>query len=597
MWGLLGVAVAGATVAACGDAGDATGETEAAALARPGDLEHRVRPPDLRSPGLLVGPDAIAGRPEQLFAEGGYSIEPLARGLDFPTAIASDGAGRLWVAEAGIAKGLEPKVKAIDPDGGARTILAASELPKDSLAGPITGITFHDGWLWITHRQRGANDWLVGAISRFQPEDPAGTFATVITNLPSTGDHSTEQIVFDDAGRGYFSQGSATNSGVVGPDDETLFGWLAAFPEFHDFAPKEIVLAESSFRSTNPLTGDVKDSAVTAPFMPFGSGAAKAGATILAASPESPVEGMIAGNGAVYSFDSAEIAVPSDAARAACAPGETPSPMPALRLEAWGFRNPYGMRFDPAHPARLVVTNNGVDIRSVPGRAEPSLTVQTPARRAEKAAPVVIGSRSIANDEDDLFAVDVGGEQEFFGWPDYFHLADGKAAPVTDPRFCRTEATGEPTISCPDFVLDASYRQGLRTMDATAELGTHVSANKFDFAPRSFGHEGDVFIAETGAFVPVSGASRFAGYKVVRVDAATGTVHDFLGRGTRAREHIFQPDALNKPIDVLFEDGAMLVVDFGMFEPGLGIEDAGTGKIWRVTKRATVPPASTLVRR
>jgi glucose/arabinose dehydrogenase len=33
----------------------------------------------------------------------------------------------------------------------------------------------------------------------------------------------------------------------------------------------------------------------------------------------------------------------------------------AMQLEAWGFRNPYGIGFDPSNKNQLFVSNNGAD--------------------------------------------------------------------------------------------------------------------------------------------------------------------------------------------------------------------------------------------
>jgi hypothetical protein len=87
---------------------------------------------------------------------------------------------------------------------------------------------------------------------------------------------------------------------------------------------------------------------------------------------------------------------------------------------------------------------------------------------------------------------------------------------------------------------------------------------------RRFGDVGDVFVAETGSFVPVTGAFRFTGYKVVRVDGRTGAVSDFIVNTGDNIEEVIDPDGFNKPIDVKFLGDTMLIVDFGVFEPGLG---------------------------
>src|ERR1043165_9210235 len=86
----------------------------------------------------------------------GYFLAPLAMGLDFPTALASS-SDMVWVSEAGAFPGFVPKVKQIDLKGNVTTILSADQLPSGTFEGPLTDVTFHDGWLWVTHRQMGVN--------------------------------------------------------------------------------------------------------------------------------------------------------------------------------------------------------------------------------------------------------------------------------------------------------------------------------------------------------------------------------------------------------------------------------------------------------
>ena len=82
----------------------------------------------------------------------GYRLRKMVSGLDFPTAITFH-ENHIWVSEAGFLPGLLPKVKAIR-NGRTTTVLAARQLPNGTLLGPLTDVTFHRGWLWITHRQR-----------------------------------------------------------------------------------------------------------------------------------------------------------------------------------------------------------------------------------------------------------------------------------------------------------------------------------------------------------------------------------------------------------------------------------------------------------
>ncbi len=232
---------------------------------------------------------------------------------------------------------------------------------------------------------------------------------------------------------------------------------------------------------------------------------------------------------------------------------------------------------DPFDESRIFAINNGADIRTAFSGDRNDVSDVPPGELRP------IGSRPIANDYDDIYTFQRGGEEEFFGWPDYYHDPDsGQVLPVTDPLFCRDELL-LPDCSH-DFLLEEDFRQGLEVRSAFAQLEQHSSANKFDFSPsKRFGDVGDLFVAETGSFVPVTGAERFTGYKVVRVDRETGQTHDFISNVGDELDEVFDPDSFNKPIDVKFMGDLMLIVDFGVFEPGAGLAKPGTGKVWVVS--------------
>ncbi len=149
------------------------------------------------------------------------------------------------------------------------------------------------------------------------------------------------------------------------------------------------------------------------------------------------------------------------------------------------------------------------------------------------------------------------------------------------------QSAPEPKISCPKFVLEESFRRSLEVQPAVAQFEHHSSANRLAFSTdEEFGFVGDIFVVETGAFVPQTGALEFAGYKVVRVnreDGEVGEVTDFIVNEGDTPEEIFDPESFNKPIDIKRRGDSMLIVDFGIFEPGLKLQEPGTGKIWTVS--------------
>jgi hypothetical protein len=457
----------------------------------------------------------------------------VASGLNFPTALTLMG-DTVWVTEGGLSPSTPPGVKEIDQKGNVKTVLTSAMLPAGTLVSPLTGITFAQGWMWIVHRQTAAGGVPVGAISKFMPHDPVGTFKTVLTGLPFFGDHPGSSVALGADGRIYLSTGLPTNAGVVGPDN----GWAVSFPALHDYSPVDIELSGIGYKTPIPFPPlDPSASLITEPFMAFGAGPVAAGTVVPGVSPQKPGNGIIvAGGGSVYSFD------PS-----------APNALTTLRLEGWGFRNDYGIGFDPLNPGALFVSNNGADVRT--------------------RADVIDTGRPIDNDWDDLFVINVGHNHPapFFGWPDFFHdPASRQPLPVTNAMFC---PSGGP---CPQFAFSDAFRNGLSVQPAFAELELHSSANMFDFSPNAnFGFKGDIFIAETGSIPPGTGATSLVGFKIARVDRTTGSVTDFIAHTSNDRSTILDPSGFNKPIDVKFNASKMFIADFGTFAPA-------TGKVWMV---------------
>jgi hypothetical protein len=436
----------------------------------------------------------------------GYSITAVASCLNFPTAMTFQN-NTIWITEEGTATS-PPAVKQIDNMGNVTTILTATMLPAGSLVSPLTGIVFHEsnvpnpnpndsGWLWLVHRQtnsKNAPGVPVGAISRFRPNNPVGTFQTVISGFPSFGDHPNSQLTFGADGRAYINGAAPTNSGVVGPDN----GWAPTTPTLHDFPGVDIELSGNGYQTLIPWpippatvgldpAGGTSAAKITQPFMAFGGGPVPPGTVVKAPTPANPQQGIIAGGGTVYSFD------PSAA-----------NPTSTMRLEAWGFRNPYGIGFDPFNNNQLFVSNNGADVRQT--TINGVITIR--------------GSRPIDNDYDDMFVVQIGQGVQFFGHPDFFHdPVTRQPLPVTDPRFCPPPRAlpipPPPTLPspCSQFAFSDQFRATLTVQPAFAEIpDNHGSANMFDFSRSAvFGYQGDIFIAETGSIHSPSHLSPFSG--------------------------------------------------------------------------------------
>ncbi|MGZ3608632.1 MAG: PQQ-dependent sugar dehydrogenase [Ktedonobacteraceae bacterium] len=266
----------------------------------------------------------------------------VADSFSFPTSLTFDDAGIAYVAESGLPFGGESaggRIWRLDSDGK-RTCLI------EGLRPPVNGLTFHQESLYISE---GGHP---GRISRL---DFDGTQTVILDNLPGPGNYHTNMVAFGPDGKLYFSQGSMTNTGVVGLDAYEL-GWLRRLPHAHDIPGYEIELAGASFETPNPLV-DIPDARIkTGAFAPFGT--------------QSEPGQRIAPK------------VPCTAAVMRCNLDGSD-----LELVAWGLRNAYGLGFLP--DGRLLAVDQGADDR---------------------------GSRPVGNVPDLLFEV---RENAWYGWPDY----------------------------------------------------------------------------------------------------------------------------------------------------------------------------------
>ncbi|GAA4433893.1 hypothetical protein GCM10023188_24120 [Pontibacter saemangeumensis] len=256
--------------------------------------------------------------PKDIALPAGYTAEAVATGLTFPTSVAFDAQGRLHVIEAGYSYGevfLEPKLLRVDPDGGLTTVATGQK------NGPWTGITFHNGHFYVA--EGGALEG--GKVLRISPE---GNITPILEDLPTMGDHHTNGPAIGPDGKLYVGLGTATNSGVVGPDNYD-FGWLERHPEFHDIPCQDVTLSGQNYASEIPL-GTKSGKQTTGAYVSYGT-PTTAGQVI---------PGSLPCSGAVI--------------RVTPEGGE-------MELVAWGFRNPFGLAFSP--DGNLYVSDNGYDVR------------------------------------------------------------------------------------------------------------------------------------------------------------------------------------------------------------------------------------------
>ncbi|HZI85149.1 MAG TPA: hypothetical protein VFF44_14640 [Casimicrobiaceae bacterium] len=313
--------------------------------------------------------------------------------------------------------------------------------------GPAVDIGFTNGFQGgtlfatdsnqATHQHNGQNN-----SSRIVTVDPTtGKVTPFITQLP-TGDHPTEQLAFKN-GWIYWSQGSTTNSGVVGRDN----GGGENQP---DIPCQDIVLSDNVFDSGGGV--------LTSGYMPFG--VTNPGGTVKAFT--NTQTGVVRQGVCDGSILRAQINNPNH-----------------VEPFSWGYRNGYAIRFAPQnHPLRgaMLVGEDGPDERGA---------------RPANGAPDAL---HIAQQNAD-------GTPDYHGWPDRFaFLPSGQAVfnPIGGPSddLCVFDPTNPPSL-CTPASLAAILSEDLPVRDVlkfppqtiTSPLAIEAADSSFtglDFAPKSF---------------------------------------------------------------------------------------------------------------
>src|SRR5712691_1960633 len=312
---------------------------------------------------LCAGEDVFfnPGSGEDIIVPPGFAVSVFKSGLNFPTAVAFRGNARrfeVFVLESGhglpsrcndetssVVGGefsstnpFTPDILVFDQGGNQmRGPLAKPTAPGVGLLphGAAIDIAFErgrkGGRLFATDSNQAIRAPATNAqnnSSRIVTVNPdTGQVTPFITGLP-TGDHPAEQITFKGK-HIYWSQGSTTNSGVVGLDN----GGGVNQP---DIPCQDIVLSNNVFDSG----GGVK----TSGYSRFG--VQRPGATVKASEGAS---GPGICDGAIL--------------RASL---HAKNPKDTIEPFSWGYRNPFGLRFAPSdHALRggLLVTENGEDER------------------------------------------------------------------------------------------------------------------------------------------------------------------------------------------------------------------------------------------
>ena len=475
----------------------------------------------------------------------GFVLTKLVDHLDSPNSIAFDTDGTLLIAEAGI-DGAEPRILYIKPN----TTEIKQLYPKDQripfspfqpgfrIYGPVGGMVADKGRVYVSHRD--ANDH--GVITQFTFD---GKHKTIQADLPAMGDFGVTDLAIGPKDRLYFGIGSATNSGIVGPDNLI---WLRDHREFCDQSYVDLELLGLRFIAKNPFAGF------------FGS-----------------ISSEIVNIGPYQLFGTSNLAHIQKAANgkpnsAVCSVSLTGGD---FEVDAYGIRLPRGIVFNE-HNA-MFVSNNGMALR---------------------------GLRPVFNDPDSILRIP-SGPALWFGFPDY--TAD--LLSITDKQFQPPVSlilpSGFPKLAS---LIDIKA-SGLREIDDTiqrlvkAKFQPLSGAAKMAFAPSSGPlkrWQGELFVALSGDRAPFATSGEElkspVGFKIVRVNVESGKVDDFI-HNTKflpASKTDLAGKALERPCDVkIGPDGSMYILDFGHIEyksSGKQRPSGGTGAIYKLSPEEVAPP-------
>ncbi len=272
--------------------------------------------------------------PQDILLPDGYTAEVVATGFNAPVHCCFDEQGACYVVESGHKIEAGPRILKVDTATG--KVETFYSIPKDQwdFTGAVTGACWYKGYLYVMNTDR---------LLRI---DRTGNTEVILSDLAGKGDHQSNHPVIGPDGKIYFGQGTATNCGVVGPDD---FGyeWLATYPRFCDVPAQDITLVGYNYKTHNIL-GNELESVYTGAYVPF-------------ATPNVPnqvIKGNVKCTGAVLR----------------CNPDGS-----HLEVVAWGLRNPYSIAFSA--DGRLFATEHGMDER---------------------------GARYVNNDPDDFYEIKKG---------------------------------------------------------------------------------------------------------------------------------------------------------------------------------------------
>jgi hypothetical protein len=254
--------------------------------------------------GLSVGESGRYLNPNDIVLQAGYDIEVFYQWLDVPSRIAFNDEGDILIALSGYVSKNPSIIKLHN---------GAVELVADGFDPPLTGMSYYNGNIYVTH---------FGKLTIVYPN---GSKQDILEGIPNYGDYWSSNVAIGPDGKLYFGIGTATNSGVVGTDNE----WALNYPYFYDNPGEYEILTGVNYETENMFL-EHPEPAYTGAFSPYGI-------------PNMPYEvrkGILMASGSI-------VRVNPDGTQ--------------MEQVAWGFRYPSTIKFDNAN--RLYASNQSYEVR------------------------------------------------------------------------------------------------------------------------------------------------------------------------------------------------------------------------------------------
>lgn len=477
----------------------------------------------------------------------GTAIEAATVGLSYPVGVTFDDEGTMYIAEAGghtygTKPGRAPDARILQrqPDGKLKILYdkvvqmneiknkRSSDQMEEGLIPPVTGITYYEGKLYVSHRSR---------YSTYDLE--SGEFKTIINGLPSWGEFLNAKPIFKDD-KMYFFLSTQGNSGVI---EEHWAEVINEFnkPETREVPGEDITLTGKNFWvPTKKLTIVNADSVETGAYAALGE-KTEAGQV---------VKGETICNGAFFKCD--------------------PDGNNIERI-CWGLRSSFGYAFSPE--GKLVATMNSANPMPPRGLYFDYEPIYEIVQGEWYGWPDFFSGIPIT---DERFGVKKE-ERSFVLTPEtHRKLLKGKSKPrqpiaklgvhtaAQGMVFGRSELGIEPHnilvaefgVIVPEFKNDAEEQRKKKGFPSPENAPDGVEYN-------------------------------WPGFKVQQVDLTTGKASDFIANKDKLPASVNKTGGLERPLQLEWgPDGNLYIVDFGVVE----FDDKGmnahpfTGVIWKVSK-------------